>query len=77
MSALTHCLSVAGLPQSKPAITGVEKAYNLGDKIEANCTTDKSWPPATVQWFINNQLVRSLLRRAAATTDSAFTFPPN
>ncbi|XP_034231312.1 uncharacterized protein LOC117639596 [Thrips palmi] len=49
-------MTVLGLPQSKPAVSGVEKAYNLGDKIEANCTSDKSWPPATVQWLINNQM---------------------
>lgn len=49
-------MTVLGLPQSKPTITGVEKAYNLGDRIEANCTSDRSWPQATVQWFINNQM---------------------
>lgn len=42
------------LPQHDPVISGLHPQYAYGDVIQAECTTDKSFPPATISWTIND-----------------------
>lgn len=59
-------MEVVDTPQIDPKIDIERRRYKIGDEIEANCTTDKSNPPANITWYINgdlaspNQVVRYL-----------------
>lgn len=53
-------MTVGALPLRDPAINGVNSTYVFGDILRANCTSDMSNPPATLQWYINNERVRDL-----------------
>lgn len=48
---------VSALPKEGPHIHGQEKTYQIGDTINLTCTSGKSYPPAKLKWFINNQEV--------------------
>ena len=41
------------MPQHDPKIEGVEKNYYEGDFLFGNCTSDYSFPPTVLTWFIN------------------------
>ena len=32
--------------------------YRVGEILDVNCTSPRSKPPATLKWYINNELVR-------------------
>ena len=64
---------VLDLPDTKPKLdsnrsekTGVNGAivkkniegYRVGEILDVNCTSPRSKPPATLKWYINNELVR-------------------
>lgn len=44
----------AALPQHDPVVGGLQQQYAYGDSIQAGCSTDKSYPPATISWTIND-----------------------
>lgn len=48
------CLLPA-LPQHDPKIEGIEKNYYEGDFLFGNCTSDYSFPPPILAWYINGQ----------------------
>jgi CD80-like C2-set immunoglobulin domain len=50
---------VAALPSGNPAIKGLQPAYSPGDNIEANCTSPRSKPTATLAWYLNGIRVGS------------------
>ncbi|GLH14465.1 Uncharacterized protein GBIM_18862 [Gryllus bimaculatus] len=50
------------LPQHDPMIEGVLSTYSIGDTVRANCTSAKSNPAATLEWFINGINVSAWLR---------------
>ncbi|XP_039293047.1 cell adhesion molecule 1 [Nilaparvata lugens] len=50
-------MEVLFLPTSGPLITGEEKQYQIGDEINLNCTSGKSFPASVLHWFINDQKV--------------------
>jgi hypothetical protein len=42
------------MPQHDPKIEGVEKNYYEGDFLFGNCTSDYSYPPPMLAWYIND-----------------------
>lgn len=48
---------MTALPKDDPVITGVAAQYQIGDEINLNCTSAKSFPPSTLHWYINEQQV--------------------
>ena len=46
------------LPDEKPRITGIKEKYQIGETLEALCTSWQSHPPANLTWFINEEKVR-------------------
>lgn len=52
----TANMTVAALPQHDPFINGMTQSYRFGDFFVANCTSDWSSPPATLSWYINDNL---------------------
>ena len=48
---------VPDLPDGKPRITGVKEKYQIGEQLEAMCTSWQSHPAANLTWFINEEPV--------------------
>lgn len=61
-------MTVIDLPDSTPVLEGVKTSYQLGERVHVNCTSPYSKPAATLEWHINDELVRkpSWLRRYPA-----------
>lgn len=49
-------MKVFVLPSEGPKITGGLAEYHIGDTVSVNCTSAKSKPPATLRWYINDEL---------------------
>ena len=47
------------LPDEKPRITGIKEKYQIGETLEALCTSWQSHPPANLTWFINEEKVQA------------------
>ncbi|KAG8232306.1 hypothetical protein J437_LFUL012643 [Ladona fulva] len=47
------------LPKEGPKISGEDKSYQTGETIDLNCTASKSYPAATLRWYVNDRLVNS------------------
>lgn len=52
-------MEVISLPTDDPTITGVESQYQIGDEINLNCTSSKSYPASVLHWYINEHQVTS------------------
>ncbi|ODM93621.1 Cell adhesion molecule 2 [Orchesella cincta] len=51
-------MTVVYLPKEAPQITGnVREEYEVGDVLDLNCTSSKSFPPAKISWYINDNPV--------------------
>ncbi|XP_073985458.1 uncharacterized protein [Rhodnius prolixus] len=50
-------MEVIFLPNGGPVITGEKKQYYIGDEINLNCTSGKSYPASVLHWFVNEQQV--------------------
>lgn len=48
---------VSVLPKDGPNISGEERQYQIGDILSLNCTSGKSHPASTLQWYINDEFV--------------------
>lgn len=46
---------MTALPQHDPKIEGIEQNYFEDDFLFGNCTSDFSFPPPTLAWYINDQ----------------------
>lgn len=46
---------VLELPKSDPVISGGLRQYHIGERLELNCTSPRSYPPTSLKWFINGQ----------------------
>ncbi|KAK7874194.1 hypothetical protein R5R35_006239 [Gryllus longicercus] len=52
-------MEVVFLPKEDPFITGPQdKLYQVGDEINLNCTSGKSYPASVLHWYINDKEVR-------------------
>ncbi|EEB13170.1 beat protein, putative [Pediculus humanus corporis] len=52
-------MTVLGIPEKNPTITGIENIYNVGDYVRGNCTSDLSYPVSNIDWYINDNKVES------------------
>jgi CD80-like C2-set immunoglobulin domain len=43
------------LPETDPKITGGRARYQIGDRVNVNCTSGRSKPAVKLTWFINGQ----------------------
>lgn len=43
------------LPESDPKITGGRARYQIGERVNVNCTSGRSKPAVKLTWFINGQ----------------------
>ncbi|KAK8748082.1 hypothetical protein OTU49_016306 [Cherax quadricarinatus] len=50
-------MTVIELPESAPVLEGARTTYQLGDRVVLNCTSMLSQPAASLEWYINDQLV--------------------
>jgi len=41
------------LPEADPKITGGRARYQIGDRVNVNCTSGRSKPAVKLSWFIN------------------------
>ncbi|XP_065218701.1 cell adhesion molecule 2-like isoform X2 [Planococcus citri] len=57
-------LEVVFLPREAPQISGEKKQYQIGDELNLNCSSGKSYPASVLNWYINdNQASDSNLLR--------------
>ncbi|XP_070502821.1 uncharacterized protein [Chironomus tepperi] len=71
----TSNMTVVVLPQSDPKIEGIERNYYEGDFLFGNCTSDFSFPPPIMSWYINEQKADpSLLQPSQETIFDAYGF---
>jgi len=54
-AASSNVLVVVDLPDSGPVIEGAAPRYHHGEFLEANCTSPRSLPAASLKWYINNE----------------------
>ena len=75
-------MTVISLPERIPVISGLPKLkpnFNIGDRVNINCSCHNTFPPANLHWFINNKQV--LLSQSAkgfvvkSQFSSEFRFP--
>jgi len=52
---VAHCNALVEGPQ----ITGLQHEYNVGDTVNANCTSTKMQFHAQLIWYINKEKVRT------------------
>ncbi|XP_058446677.1 uncharacterized protein LOC131427476 [Malaya genurostris] len=51
-------MDVIYVPKDGPHINGSERrSYHIGERMELNCTSGRSYPASTLQWYLNDQLV--------------------
>ncbi|XP_069181043.1 uncharacterized protein [Procambarus clarkii] len=50
-------MTVIELPESAPVLDGAKMSYQLGERVRVNCTSLFSKPAASLEWYINDQLV--------------------
>ncbi|XP_055636999.1 uncharacterized protein LOC129775861 [Toxorhynchites rutilus septentrionalis] len=52
-------MDVIYIPKEGPRISGDgdERSYHMGETLELNCTSGRSFPASTLQWYLNDQLV--------------------
>ncbi|XP_058451629.1 uncharacterized protein LOC131430573 [Malaya genurostris] len=52
-------MDVIYIPKDGPHINGdVDRhSYSMGETLELNCTSGRSYPASTLQWYLNDQLV--------------------
>lgn len=43
------------LPETDPKITGGRPRYQIGDRVNVNCTSGRSKPAVKLSWFINGE----------------------
>jgi len=51
----SNVMIVVDLPDSGPLISGSSPRYHTGDILQANCSSERSLPAATLRWYINGE----------------------
>ena len=64
------------LPDEKPRITGIKEKYQIGERLEALCTSWQSHPPANLTWWINEEKVMVMMMMMEALCTSWQSQPP-
>ncbi|GFY79342.1 uncharacterized protein TNIN_381631, partial [Trichonephila inaurata madagascariensis] len=50
-------MKVLVLPTEGPRIMGGLPKYRVGDTVFVNCTSSRSKPAATLNWYINDEII--------------------
>lgn len=50
-------MNVAVPPKTAPALEGVRPSYEIGEILEAECTSGLSYPPAVLTFILNGKEV--------------------
>ncbi|KAL0134821.1 hypothetical protein PUN28_001535 [Cardiocondyla obscurior] len=56
-------MSVAVLPRSAPVLEGVRPSYEVGEILQAECTSGLSYPPAVLTFILNGKEVNRALTK--------------
>lgn len=48
-------MDVISFPSEDPKITGMKIQYQIGDNIDINCTSGRSFPATILHWYINEK----------------------
>lgn len=56
-------MSVAVPPKSAPVLEGVRPSYEVGEILQAECTSGLSYPPAVLTFILNNKEVNRALTK--------------
>lgn len=48
-------LFFSALPATGPIITGSKLRYQIGDRVQVNCTSGRSRPATRLSWYINGE----------------------
>ncbi|XP_046488303.1 uncharacterized protein [Neodiprion pinetum] len=59
----TANMSVAVVPKRDPVLEGVRPTYDLGELLQAECTSAPGYPPANLTFILNDKQVPSALTR--------------
>ncbi|XP_075974627.1 uncharacterized protein LOC142975577 [Anticarsia gemmatalis] len=51
---------IVALPDHGPTITGSRLRYQIGDRVQVNCTSGRSRPATRLAWYINGEPAPSL-----------------
>lgn len=51
-------MSVAIPPNKPPVLDGIKPYYQIGEILEAECTSAPSYPSAVLTFFLNDKVVR-------------------
>ncbi|CAK1601196.1 unnamed protein product [Parnassius mnemosyne] len=46
---------IVALPDHGPTITGSRMRYQIGDRVQVNCTSGRSRPATRLAWYINGE----------------------
>ncbi|XP_077301163.1 uncharacterized protein LOC143921684 [Arctopsyche grandis] len=50
-------MEVIYLAKDGPYISGQDKKYRIGDKLNLNCTSGKSYPVSVLHWYVNDEKI--------------------
>lgn len=50
-------VSAAILPKSNPVLEGLSSHYQVGEYLDAVCTSAPCWPPAEITFYLNGRKV--------------------
>ncbi|XP_045768512.1 uncharacterized protein LOC123869571 [Maniola jurtina] len=48
-------MTIVALPATGPIITGSRLRYQIGDRVQVNCTSGRSRPATRLTWYINGE----------------------
>ncbi|XP_073949474.1 beaten path IIIc [Choristoneura fumiferana] len=48
-------MTVVALPDHGPTITGSRVRYQIGDRVQVNCTSGRSRPATRLAWYVNGE----------------------
>ncbi|CAG9785551.1 unnamed protein product [Diatraea saccharalis] len=48
-------MTIVALPDHGPTITGSRLRYQIGDRVQVNCTSGRSRPATRLAWYINGE----------------------
>lgn len=69
-------MSVAVPPKGPPVLDGVRPSYEVGEILEAECTSELSYPPAVLTFILNGKEVSLDDVRAFHQLDFRGVAPP-
>ncbi|GBP07563.1 hypothetical protein EVAR_74147_1 [Eumeta japonica] len=47
---------IVAMPEHGPTIVGSRPRYQIGDRVQVNCTSGRSRPATRLAWYVNGEL---------------------